>query len=95
MTVSDLVADVDRGIALLDEKKPGWRDEVDVDRLSIINGFDCVLGQLYGGYYTGLKIVAPADWTDDWDVRHGFVGETLEDTLDLAAIWKQRLDREA
>lgn len=38
---------VDRGVALLDQRKPGWEDEVNLSRLNIASSRWCVLGQLY------------------------------------------------
>ena len=42
---------------LLDEKVPGWREEVDPDRLWMGSTQVCVLGQIYGDLYDGLRAV--------------------------------------
>ena len=36
---------VQNGIDLLDAKKPGWRELIDVDSLDLNNKCDCILGQ--------------------------------------------------
>lgn len=38
---------VARGAALLDEKRPGWFNEIDLDDLMLASGRQCVLGQLF------------------------------------------------
>lgn len=50
---TDVAARVARGVALLDEKVPGWVNKVDVEQLNVSNGTTCVLGQLYGEYNFG------------------------------------------
>lgn len=50
---TDVAERVTRGVALLDEKVPGWVDKVNVERLDVSNGVTCVLGQLYGAYNSG------------------------------------------
>ena len=46
-------ARVARGVALLDEKRPGWRTEVNPDTLDMNHDWDCVVGQLYGRFIDG------------------------------------------
>jgi hypothetical protein len=63
-------ARVARGVALLDEKRPGWRAEVNSDILDMASDTACVLGQLYGRYISGcsaLGITAGVQAT-----RYGF-----------------------
>ena len=43
----------DNGAVYLDEHRPGWRDEIDRDRLDLNDSCDCVLGQLYGNFLAG------------------------------------------
>lgn len=44
---------VRRGVARLDTYRPGWRSEIDTDRLDLGSMYDCVLGQLYGSFSKG------------------------------------------
>lgn len=44
---------VARGAALLDEKRPGWEKEINLNRLLMYEPCLCILGQLYGMYYQG------------------------------------------
>lgn len=56
--INDRVA---RGAALLDEKRPGWLGEISLDRLAMLSGTECALGQLYGSY----RLAVDALWPDE------------------------------
>jgi len=45
MSVAAIVAA--RGAVFLDERRPGWADEIDVERLDLAECTACVLGQLF------------------------------------------------
>ncbi len=49
-TIAERVA---RGAALLDERRPGWAGEVNAERLEMNDCYECVLGQLFGGFIDG------------------------------------------
>lgn len=40
-------AQIAKGIALLDEKYPGWEEKIDLSILDIGSGCECIVGQLY------------------------------------------------
>lgn len=42
---------------LLDTLKPGWRSLVDLDKLDMGSAYDCVLGQVFGDFHSGLQKV--------------------------------------
>lgn len=59
---------VRRGVALLDEKHPGWESKITVrnggsrepHELDMSKGYACILGQLYdGGYERGSNLMFP------------------------------------
>lgn len=55
---------VARGIRLLDQVRPGWHNEISWVDLVMEWPEDCILGQLYGGFYGGmsrLKLHGKAD----------------------------------
>ena len=58
--------DVSRGVALLDEYYPGWRDEIDLGKLNMSSSDNCILGQLYGSYADGIYVL----W-DGYGLHHG------------------------
>lgn len=53
----------------LDRLCPGWRRNVDARRLDMSDPHDCVLGQLYGDYVTGVTALRrrlPFDVSTRW-----------------------------
>jgi hypothetical protein len=42
------VKEVNAGAKFLDEHRPGWEDEIDLDTLDLASTCGCVLGQLHG-----------------------------------------------
>lgn len=92
-----MIANVLRGVELLDRKIPGWRSQIDVERLDIASLPTCVVGQL-GGF---VKFCAAVGW--HWPQvpmetfeRHGFSIVTDETDLryaELSGIWKGVLSR--
>ena len=89
-------AEVARGIALLDQKIPGWRQHVDVDRLDMEmaerreNACGCILAQLYGEYIAGLEAIG---LDDEEDSPYGFDADAA-DYPALTAAWKRALGAE-
>lgn len=73
--VADRVA---RGVRLLDEMAPaGWRERVDVERVSQASGIDCVAAQAFGTSWSyaaaRLGITSPAQ-----AARYGFAAVVRE-----------------
>ena len=87
---------VEKGAALLDEKRPGWEKEIDLDGLVMESGTCCVLGQLYeGSFYKGKWAILPEWGADSWDTpatEHGFTSQNGV-YVALTRAWK-RLIRE-
>lgn len=48
---------VSRGVALLNERLPGWKKLVDADSLNLASDCGCVLGQVLGSYYKGAELL--------------------------------------
>ena len=46
---------VTAGAFALDAAKPGWENQIDLDRLDVSSPVNCVLGQLYGEYTNAPK----------------------------------------
>jgi hypothetical protein len=65
-----------RGAALLDEKRPGWVAEVDLPGLELSSENVCVLGQVFGGFATGIELLDLAYVRDQ--AEHGFNMTCLE-----------------
>ena len=58
------------GAALLDEKKPGWREKIDLEILAISSCRYCVLGQIYHEFISGMVLL---DLDRDGLEEHGFI----------------------
>jgi hypothetical protein len=71
------------GAAFLDERRPGWADEIDLESLRMESSCHCILGQLEGNFHDGmdeLSIYEPEDYgfdlsdvsmnDDDSAIRH-------------------------
>jgi len=77
MNEIDYAARVAKGVALLDEKRPGWEREIDLGILDIENGDRCVTAQLSGEnrWYTGMDQLELTEGNDGTYVAHGFNAE--------------------
>jgi hypothetical protein len=60
---------VSRGARLLDVERPDWRNEIDVNALDMHKHGSCVLGQLYGSYLIGDRILCEPNLSA---IDHGF-----------------------
>lgn len=47
-----------RGVEILDRRRPGWENEIDLGTLFVGSPVLCVLGQIFGRYETGLDWLA-------------------------------------
>lgn len=59
-----------KGAALLDTKRQGWWQLIKPESLDLLHPFNCVLGQVFGGYVRGLNFL---DWRMEINVEdYGF-----------------------
>lgn len=78
---------VARGAELLDRVRPGWHREITADRLAMDSCNQCILGQIYGDYGRGLKILMRFDLeVFDRSERFGFEADSREG---MPAAWWQ------
>lgn len=78
---------VECGINLLDADRPGWWMDVDTDVLDIDDLYRCVLGQVYGGFTTGL--VALSLYAGGYS--QGFNRSSLQPVGPLNQEWVKRI----
>lgn len=72
------------GAALLDERRPQWREAIDIGRLDMECRRLCILGQLYGLYVHGVRDLNLVNiWEAD---SHGFL-EMWGDMFSLQRAW--------
>jgi hypothetical protein len=70
-----LKANVQRGFNKLTREQ---RDMVDLHTLSLDSDWDCVLGQIFGRYSTGMEVLFPeipeydCDWREQRGAEYGF-----------------------
>lgn len=57
--VQDMIQKIEnsvlRGAELLDANVPGWHRKIDLEELNMGSALSCILGQLYGNYWTGIE----------------------------------------
>lgn len=95
------------GMALMEEKHGAeWVDHIDLKTLNLASGSACVLGQIYGDYEDGEKILFGVYrgwreasrygfWTDSKldDLAEGAGAISREGTWnDLTAVWRRELE---
>lgn len=93
---------VSAGAELLDRKRPDWFLRVNLDKLDLGSGYECVLGQLYGAYASGVDRLE-LDWDADEPTRLGFSAHGLPggdlNYPELTELWldqiQYRLDHPA
>jgi len=88
VTTLEVSEEVARGVALLDEKRPGWEHEIDLDKLDIKDPKCCVLGQVYGGFTVGY---AEVGFTPDDDGTDAFAADDAR-CPSLTAEWRSVIE---
>lgn len=81
---------VQRGIDLLNAKgSANWQKKIDLNRLNMRGSSDCILGQLYGRYFTGQDTI---NISQEKCVSCGFDSkEDLSSYVTLTQEWKEAL----
>lgn len=75
---------VPRGVAWLDENRPGWVNEIDLARLDMKLSTDCILGQLYGRFWNAPSVnVFDALPGVEWATERGFWCNVTDDSGQL------------
>jgi hypothetical protein len=75
MDLEMLKANVQRGFSKLTREQ---RDMVKLDELAMNSDWDCVLGQIFGRYATGMEVLFPeipeydCDWREQRGTEYGF-----------------------
>lgn len=83
---------VERGAALLDKRHPEWCKRIDLVKLNMRDGHQCVLGQVYGHFGNGLTELHIQAW------RYGFIPTTKSiadensDYARLKPLWRKAVE---
>jgi hypothetical protein len=92
-TIERTAERVAKGAALLDDKKPGWAERIDLGKLQMHSCYECILGQLFAAdhltdahtpFGVGIRALLLAD-DDDVPSAYGFDGH---DADALNAEWE-------
>lgn len=82
---------VTRGVALLDNKYPGWFEKMNLQRFNLNNEYLCVCGQLYGNYKRGSNRLGLN--SNRASVRHGFNSYlSCKQSERQEMIWRRIID---
>jgi hypothetical protein len=91
---------INRGVALLDQVKPDWRDHVNADELDLYDTNACILGQLFDHYLQGLEAVGlhtkcaralPTRYGFETSGRENFNRAGAYSYDELTEAWKKEL----
>lgn len=76
------------GVALLDSQIPYWYKHISKDNMQINNCKSCILGQLFGGFFTGCdKIGITPKQGEDYGLDcSGYDKDILKD------LWSKEID---
>lgn len=94
MTAPDYAARAAAGAAYLDQHRPGWAGQINLDWLDLASECDCVLGQLSNDGYQGMRRELGLDPGDA--VTLGFslgAGRPWEDWTLLDDAWAAEITR--
>lgn len=96
--ITKAVEEVNRGALLMDQKRPGWVDEILPDRLSMSSAEWCIIGQTYGDYDQHVGMPFGADVLDkafqlyeDEAIKHGFYATEEVPFALLDRVWQYML----
>jgi hypothetical protein len=72
LTVAEARSRVAKGAALLDDKRPGWADRIDLASLDMGCCSQCVLGQVFGSFFWAASGFWPIHDLKQRAEEHGF-----------------------
>lgn len=84
---------IEKGVKKLDKKIPGWDERIDIDLLDLGSDYDCVLGQLYGSYYSGRRELEDMGVKvgEKRMVKMGFFRESRHEYKSLDEAWREEI----
>lgn len=98
MEISDLEPLVYRGAKLLDQIKPDWFVGLQSHCTHMQDSQNCVLGLIYGDFFTGILMIKPGDMEEaEFVCSYGFdfdeetVVEYDECWHDLTTLWREAI----
>lgn len=91
MTIAQRVRN---GAEWLDENRPGWVNEIDLGRLELTSPCLCILGQLWGNYWSAVREMSLGDTAPlGFEVRpHLLVADRVAEVDDLEGEWRRVIE---
>ena len=91
----DNMTAVENGAAVLDREVPGWIFLINLDTLDLEDCNRCVLGQVFGGFWTGMATLFDDAASPEVAVTCGFEieGVSDEDYTELTDAWISFVDQ--
>lgn len=83
--MKELIARMEKGRDLLDQRTPDWRTKVNLSTFNIAT-LQCILGQVYGNYMKGLDELNIA-----YGYGHGFYANSANEAMAMNTWWKEQV----
>lgn len=104
MITGSVTARVEQGIELLDKVDTRWRDKIDLEELDLGDTGKCVLGQVYGDWWSGVTFLFDeGNMTDipystnlrDASVEYGFEKDESVSYQQLERAWRYAIKKDS
>lgn len=84
---------IDNGAKFLDEVMPGWAGKINTLELNVDSFKNCVLGQLYGSFWEGMRRLGHnPEWHDLYDDDGFCVSNGFYPSMgDAGAYWLEKV----
>lgn len=88
--------EIDRGVRLLDRRRPAWLKRINLKTLDMESGTDCILGQIWGHFARAIYRFGWIGYRFGWigsGRKYGFLSAlpgSFEDD-DITQAWKRRI----
>jgi hypothetical protein len=84
------------GARFLDKERPGWHKEIKLTKLTMQAGTHCIIGQLYGSFWTfcrcrGFALCTRYGFTAPASIRS--CGAILNKFKELTSLWKVEIHK--
>lgn len=77
---------------ILDKVKPDWHNKIDISALNMVEGDDCILGQLYHHYIDGMEEIFCLDLEDVPDNDPIYLGDSIFGKLASKEDWIKEIN---
>lgn len=90
-----MIGEIRKGLALLDQYRPGWVEKVDINTLDLASGLDCIIAQVGESIYYSTNLQALVNDSgvaySDLDANYGFSLDSSNEDFDyddLTSEWR-------